>query len=189
MSRRSLYLLLVVVGGVVLLLYAVRGRGSTQGAKSATAIPATLRPGVHPTPTHPPIPHDVLQVRNYAVKLIPNVDRSMRAFNQLARQASGHPSAGGLNNTCTYIVKRSGVFYNLVDGIPHAFPWYSPAGRLHHRLLGTYHTMLEAAVACQTAAGNGDMANASISVRDINSAAGRLRAIDRQLHQLASQPR
>lgn len=186
MSRRTLLLLVVVVVGVLLVLYLLFGRGSSQGAPPPTPTPRMRNGHLVPSPT--PIPKQVRAIRSFAAHVVPVVDRSLRKFRRIAGSASSAPNMSALSAICTRAVKRVGVQQDLLDGVPHPYAWYTPAGRMHHYILGIYHDMLGSAIACQTDAGNNDYGNAPGAVAGLRRAAQTLGRVDGRLHRLAAKP-
>lgn len=180
MNRRALLLILIVVVALILVLYLVVGRGGTHGASAPTPTPATKKG----TPVKP-VQISLVHEEKYAAHLLTAVDLTVGTFNNLVRRAHNARNMGKLNNICSYAIQRAEVMQGRADGVPHPYPWYSPSGQLHHKLLGIYHQMVGAATACQTDAGNSDSANASIAVQDMASAAREMKAMDVKLHRLA----
>lgn len=171
MNRRALLIALLVAVLAVAGLYMVAGRGGASAQPSGA---------VHHT--HVPRNHTE---RLYAAQLLSVVDHSAAVFLSVARHAENAGRMGRLNSVCSSAIQQLTLLQARVDGVPHPFSWYSTSGRLHHRLLGMYHNMVGAAVACQTDAGNGDSGDAAVAVHQMAVAAQQLRRMDSRLHSLA----
>jgi hypothetical protein len=114
----------------------------------------------------------------YAANLLPVLDHTRGVFDQAARATASAGSLGALGSQCTNYGSRASILETQVEGVPHPFVWYSPAGTLHHNILGIYHQMEGGAQACQTGAANGEGDAASAGVSDMNGAMHSMRRMD-----------
>lgn len=164
--RRPLLLAAVVVAAIVLgwlLLF----RGGTSSSGSTAKPHGHVAIGVRKPAPKPPS-----ALRHYAVAILPVLQQSAAAFDQVAGGASATSGdLGQLGTTCTSGSGRIGIIESQYDGVPHPWPFYTRNGWLHHQIAGTYHYMLGALTACETASGSGDSGAASTALNDMTSAA------------------
>lgn len=208
---------LVVVIVVMALFYLLLGRGSSTPAAKPTAGPARVavagtgkKPAVHRPPVkkavvqskkapaarplaaaqpaaHVKVAPAVADQRIYAARLVPIVDKGVHGFDTAVGAAASSSGMSGLAGSCAQSLRHLGILQDQVEGVPHPYVWYSPAGGMHRSLLGIYHDMVGAADSCQTTAGNGDDAGARMAVHDMAAAARQLHRTDSYLHWLARQ--
>jgi hypothetical protein len=203
-SRRLTLLLLLVVAAGAVLFVILRGTGSSKSAAGhkqqvAIATHSHSKSSGHakvahtgkrsttkrPTTKHPAKPAkkrtltpDQRMRKQYSGQLLPILDRSRAVFDQAARSTASTYGLGALQGVCGRVGNRVAILQDQIEGVPHPFVWYSPAGTLHHNILGIYHAMAGSALACQTAAGNGESDGAASAVADIAAQDHSIRHMD-----------
>jgi hypothetical protein len=191
MNRRTILLVVLVVVALGALLFVFTSRGTTSGSppphatSQAVAARGTVTPGTPGKPVATAIPANVLTTRRYAAKLLPVVNRALPIFDSSVGAAASASTLPNLAASCASNIQRIGIQTDYVDGLPHPYAWYSQPGHLHHRVLGIYHTMLEATVNCQTTASNGQRSASNAAVSDMAKAARKLHHMSGQLQSLA----
>lgn len=163
----ALVLILVLLGGLYLRSHAVKSAGPSKpvatGGKSKVHRPH----------------HSALY--RYVQGILPYLDPSTRVFDRAAGAAS-RARIGAMGRVCGSYAAHINVLASHLDGVPHPYPWYSPVGRLHHQIMGSYHRMQGAIIECQTASSNGDTSAAPQAVADMASAARALHRQDAAAH-------
>jgi hypothetical protein len=119
----------------------------------------------------------------YASQILPDLTADVGLFTR-ASQTARRTRLAQLVDVCTTYGNRIGFQQNQLEGIPHPYLWFTPAGRLHHRVLGVFHFMLGAINACATA---GDARSSSLARKaeaDMATAAGRMVRITRYVKKI-----
>ena len=215
LSRRNLLLLLVigVVGfGTVHIVHGSgskqhhhacktqlakkqsRGSSKTSGKHASSAAKACKPTGKHRLAHHVVAkpnrsPHRVIRakrnpLRKYARRLIPVLDRAQNIFSNNASTISSG-SFDDLTQSCGVLGTQMQVLESQVDGVPHPGGWNSPVTNLHYQIMGIFHQMLGATIACQTSAGNQDSGGLYAAQSDASGAASDLQSTDAHVHSLA----
>src|SRR5579859_7612582 len=115
---------------------------------------------------------------NYAVHVLPVLDRSTRTFDQAVSAVASISDMTALDNACSSFGNNINNVAGFFEGVPHPSGWYTPTGHLHHSLAGTYHDMLGAIQLCQTAAEGQDSSTAASAIADMGRAASQLHQQD-----------
>ena len=155
--------------------------GGSSTASSPTQVASSSGSKAKTVAKHHTAPkHSALH--NYAVAILPWLNRSAPVFDQ----AASHAAAGSSENSCVSYGTRNGkiitsdsisLLAEEVDGVPHNSAWYKPVAQLHHRMMGVYHYMQGASQACQISFSAGDSNGESSALSDMQAAASQMHGL------------
>lgn len=113
----------------------------------------------------------------YAASLTPVLGKTLAAFDGAATSV-GNAGFDNVDSVCGSYGTQISILQSMADGVPHPGPWYRPVSNVHRSLLGIYHDMAGALLACQTGAENQDSSVVAVAAGDIQLADEHLRQLD-----------